>query len=410
MKSAKVRAHATLTAATLWSIAAVIALTGSGNRSVFGPLKGADFVYFYTLGHLDPQTASHVLYDPEALHNTQVSLVPDSDPEWYLNVYPPHVVLLFRPLARFSYGIGLVLWSTIVMAAYFACVWLVSGPLRLQLVDWRVLIAAAAAFPAFWFLVLQGQATIILLVSFCLGWGALERGQRFWAGFAFGLIVLKPQFALVLVPLVLFCREWTMLIGASVSIAVQLAATVSYLGFPVLWDYAAVVARYRAIDGLLEPRPAEMHSLATLTNQLPGDWGFSIWAALSIWFIARTIRVWRSRTSVSMRVACLIMASLLVNPHVFVYDATLLALPLIWYAAWVWSRPDEDRLRVAFSWLVYALYLTLLAPTARLVPGLQLSVLVMSVLFVMMTRAASAVPQASAPSNLGSVAVPAVNG
>ena len=46
------RAHAVIVATILWTLAAVLVFTGSGYRSFTGQLKSADFIYFYTLGHL----------------------------------------------------------------------------------------------------------------------------------------------------------------------------------------------------------------------------------------------------------------------------------------------------------------------------------------------------------------------
>jgi hypothetical protein len=79
-----------------------------------------------------------------------------------------------------------------------------------------------------------------------------------------------------------------------------------------------------------------------------------------------------------------IIASVLVNPHLIVYDATLLVLPLIWVSAAVreMRRPEET----SWTWLaMYGLFATLLAPTAAVI-GLQLSVVLMVYLFVLATR------------------------
>ena len=50
--AAHAKKHAVLTAVLLWIGAVVVTFAGPGERSIAGPLKGADFVHFYTLGHL----------------------------------------------------------------------------------------------------------------------------------------------------------------------------------------------------------------------------------------------------------------------------------------------------------------------------------------------------------------------
>src|ERR1051325_1824043 len=89
--AAEARTHATLCSLVLWAVAAVILFAGSGYRSISGPLKGADFVHFYTLGHVKAANAAALLYDSEALYRLQTMLVPESAPERYLEIGREHV-------------------------------------------------------------------------------------------------------------------------------------------------------------------------------------------------------------------------------------------------------------------------------------------------------------------------------
>ncbi len=391
----KARRHATLAATIMWAVAAVNAFGGSGYRSIFGPLKGTDFVHFYTLAHVDARTAPTVLYDPVALHRLQIQLVPESDAEGYLPVYPPHAVILFRPFAGLAYGTAALLWTAIVAVAYAGCIWLAWRPFRTVLHDRRLVVAAAAAFPPFWYLVLHGQTTIVPLLGFCLGWLALEHRKPFWAGLAFGLLLLKPQFALVLAVLVVVCRQWAMLAGAVVSISVQVATTVAVLGSAVVWDYAALIMRLPQMRDLLEPKPEQMHSISAVTNRLPADWGMIAWGVLSALVILRTIRVWRSIAPASVRIGVLVLASVLVNPHVSVYDATVLAPALVWFTGWLYGESGAPATTQSwFAATLYALYVTLLAPTAALLP-VQVSVILLGALLVLMDRTVSAFAHAA---------------
>jgi hypothetical protein len=386
ISATEARGHAILVASLLWCVAGVIAFTGSGYRSVFGPLKGSDFIQFYTLGHIDGRTAPTILYNPEAFHRLQTQLVPESDPERYLIVYPPHVTLLFRPLAVLPYGSAALVWAAILALTYAACIWLAWRPFKAVLPDRRLLFAAAAAFPPFWYLVLHGQTAIVPLVAFCLGWLALEHRRPFWAGMALGLLLLKPQFALVLAVLVLACREWSMMAGAIVSVGVQVIATISWLGTAVLWNYAAVVIRFAELRELLEPKPEQLHSISAVTNRLSADWGMILWALFSALVIFQTIRVWRSSAPVALRTGVLVLASVLVNPHVFVYDVVVLGPALVWLAGWVYREaPTLPITKSVFVPAVYALSLSLLVPSGALIP-IQVSVLVLAGLFAVVSR------------------------
>jgi glycosyl transferase family 87 len=383
--STEARRHATLAAAVLWSVAAVVAFAGTGYRSVFGPLKGADFVHFYTLGHLDASTAPTVLYDPAALHRLQTELVPESEPDHRLPVYPPHAAILFRPFATLSYGHAALLWAAVLSIVYFGCIWVSWRPFRTILRDRRLIIAAAAAFPPFWFLVLNGQSTVFPLLGFCLAWVALEHRRPFWAGAALGLLLMKPQFALVLVPLVLFCGEWAMMAGAAVATAVHVVVIVTVLGRSVLWQYVEVTLRFPQLQAALDPRPEQMHSLSGLTTALPVEWKTSLWAVLSALVILRTIQVWRSTAPVAVRAAVLVLASTLVNPHVFGYDAVVLAPALVWLAGWLYGEAHDARTTAVFSPIAYALFVLVFAPTATIFP-LQASVIVLGGLFILVSN------------------------
>jgi hypothetical protein len=177
-----------------------------------------------------------------------------------------------------------------------------------------------------------------------------------------------------------------MLAGAAVSVGAQVAATSAFLGMSVWRDYATVVTRLPELNTLLEPRPEQMHSIAAMTSRLPADWSVFAWALLSALVIVRTIQVWRSSAPVALRTAVLIVGSVLVNPHVFSYDATVLAPALIWLAGWAYGEAQAHRtLSTVFAPAVYALYVCLALPTAIFLP-VQASVLILAALFVTVTR------------------------
>jgi hypothetical protein len=87
-----------------------------------------------------------------------------------------------------------------------------------------------------------------------------------------------------------------------------------------------------------------------------------------------------------VRLGVVMLASLLVNPHVIVYDVTLLALPLLWFGAYMLER-ERSQDAPAFGVLVYWLFAALFIPTAAVI-GVQLSVPLMMALLVFMSRRA----------------------
>src|SRR5262245_38776265 len=215
------KGHAILVAVILWIVAAVVSFTGTSDRGVAGPLKGADFVQFYTLGHLASAHRIGEMYDAASFHRAQAEILPESAREIYPPVYPPQAAVMFMPVTGLSYQRALFIWSVITIAVYALIVWSTWQAFADTLPDRTFVVAAAAAFPPFWSLVLHGQVTVILLAAFWAGWLALEQHRRWLAGFAFGLLAIKPQFGIPLAVVVLASGEWAMLAGAVTSVAAQ---------------------------------------------------------------------------------------------------------------------------------------------------------------------------------------------
>jgi alpha-1,2-mannosyltransferase len=378
--------HAIIAATLLWIGAVVVTFAGSGDRGIAGPLKGTDFLQFYTLGHLAAAGQIDAMYDIEALHEAQVALVPESTPELYPPVYPPQAALLFAPFSGWSYRPALLIWSAVTIALYVVIVWSVWRRVADRLSNRRLIVAAAAVFPPFWNLVLFGQISMLMVAAFWLGWLALERRRDYLAGAAFGLLALKPQFGIPLAAIVLAGREWRMLAGAVASVAAQVAIIWSALGASVFTAFASSLRISLTYVDLLESKPFNSHSLRAVTRLLPNAIGHPIWLVLSAVVLWCTVRAWKSNAPLRVRLGVVMLASLLVNPHVIIYDVTLLALPLLWFSAYMLEPQRQDD-APAFGKLVYWLFAALLIPTARVI-GIQASVPLMMVLLVWMSRVA----------------------
>jgi hypothetical protein len=361
----------------------VIGLAG-GDRTIVGPLKGADFVHFYTLGHLAASQRIDTIYNMAALHEAQVALVPASKPDLYPTVYPPQAAILFAPFSGWSYRQALLIWSALTIALYAVIVWYSWRRIGGQASDAALVFVAASAFPPFWSLVLYGQITIVILVAWWLGWLALERGRSWLAGVAFGILALKPQFGIPLAVIVLAGREWRMLAGALSSVVAQAAAVWLMLGASAFTGFAASIPITVAHADWLESKPYMSHSLRAVTRLLP-DWaGLPLWAALVGIVLWYTVKAWKSEAPLRVRLGVVILASVLVNPHVIIYDVTLLVLPLVWFAAYM-LEPERRAQAPALGRMVYWLFAALFVPTAAII-GLQVSVPIMMSLLLLVTR------------------------
>jgi hypothetical protein len=220
----------------------------------------------------------HALSDYPALHAAQAALIPESKELIYPPVYPPNTALAFVPFSSLSYLPAAWLWVSLTVAGYALFVYLAWRSVATTVPDGRLVAAAALAFPPLWQLVMNGQVTLIVLSAFALGWLMLERGRTFLAGAAFGLLASKPHLAIPLAAVVLFRREWSMMLGAIVAVALQAAAVVLWLDATALSNFAHGIPTMLASVDVLEAKPWAGHSLRTLTRLLPP------WAGMPIWF------------------------------------------------------------------------------------------------------------------------------
>jgi hypothetical protein len=379
------KGHAILVAVIVWIMATVVSFTGTSDRGIAGPLKGADFVQFYTLGHLASAHRIREMYDAASFHEAQAEFLPESAREIYPPVYPPQAAVMFAPMSGLSYQRALFIWSLITIAGYALIVWSAWKVVADRLPDRTFVIAAAAAFPPFWILILHGQVTVILLFAFWAGWLALEHHRRWLAGFAFGLLALKPQFGIPLAVVVLASGEWAMLTGAVTSVMAQAVVVWMVLGSDAFTTFADSIPTTIAYADLLEAKPFMSHSLRALTRLTPNWIGLPMWATLAaivLWF---TVRAWKSDAPLRVRLGVVVLAATLVNPHVIIYDLTVLVLPLIWFGSYM-QEPARREEAGAYWTAVYWLFVLTFMPTAAVIP-LQASVFVMVGLLVIVSRA-----------------------
>jgi hypothetical protein len=373
------RGHAIVLASLAWLGVAAFGLIGDGDRSVFGPLRWTDFVHFYTLGDVARLGDPGTLFDSRALYARQVSLVPASQGDGFVAVYGPQTALLFAPFTLAGYRAAGFLWMLVTLAIYGWCMWVAWSPLRGVLPDRLFLVAGAMAFPPVWEIALYGQTTAIVLLAFGAALWALARGRPILAGAALSLLSIKPQWALVLTVVCVCAGEWALIAGAVVGLAAQGAAATAVFGASVWTAYAAAVGSLPRVAGLLEPDASKMHSLRAITGLLPDRLDWTVWAIAAAAVTMLVVWIWRdSALSLRLRFGVLILASALVNPHLTVYDAAVLAPAALLIggelmtsardAAWFWQR-------------CYWISLALLFPIAKVLKVQATPILLVELLF-----------------------------
>ncbi|MGC2172882.1 MAG: glycosyltransferase family 87 protein [Candidatus Sulfotelmatobacter sp.] len=373
----RLRAHGLILALCLWSVY-IWSMATPGLFDRAGNLKGTDFLHFYTLGSLALAHRGADLYNLQAQSKLVAQRIPAAAGIRYLPLYPPQVSIFFAPFARLSYPSALLLWLTLSTLIYGLCcyaVWRACPNLR----DCKLtVLILALAFPAFWHLIAWGQTSALALACFTLAFFALRAQRELLAGLALGCLIFKPQLGLAAALIFVITLRWKVIAGAVLSSAAQLSLALLYFGPGPLRQWMRTLLRLPSFLPQLEPRLYQTHSLRTF-------WGMLVpWptASLALYFVtavllsALAIACWRSRLALSLRYSALLLATVLIAPHLTVYDLVILAPAFLLFSDWIVTQPRHSATPRLKLLLYFAFVLPLLGPLARWT-HLQLSVPVM---------------------------------
>ena len=367
LTSKRLRAHGTTLAVCLWSLY-VWTLAAPGLRDRNGNLKGTDFLHLYTLGSLAAAHRGADLYDMNAQALLAAQRVPQAAGIRYLPLYPPQVSILFLPLAYLSYGWALAVWwscSALVYGVCCYCIWRACPNLR---GEGATVVILAIAYPAFFHLIAWGQTSALALGCFTLMFFALRERREFLAGLILGCLIFKPQLGLVAAVVLVSLGAWKTIAGAVISAVAQFAVGVLYYGIQPLREWFRVLAHMRSVLPWLEPRPYQTYSLRTFWSMLVPWPHFSIalYGLSVLVVLGLTIAAWkRASVPLALRYSALLLATVLVAPHLTVYDLVILAPAFLLLADWMAGQDDSSSSHSLGTALYLVFALPLLGPLAR---------------------------------------------
>jgi hypothetical protein len=385
-----IRLHVALIPVYGWLIvvwtAYAIDITSAGRLDRSGHIKGHDFAHFYVLGQIANEHASADLYDFTAQAARMDRLVPDYE-DRYAPIYGPQVSLLFAPFARLPYEIAWGAWMALTCAGYGICcavLWRAQPALRPY--RW-VAILLAAAYPAFYLLIAFCHNSVLALICVTAAYFALRARRPWLAGLALGSLIYKPALGLALPFVLLYGREWQMLTGAVVAAGLQLGVAAAYYGAGALRQYFDALAHVGQIAGVLEPIPNQMQSLRSFFSVLLPwpDVALAAYVVSALVVVVLAARCWRTNTGLDLRYGVLLLAMMLVDPHVNPYDLVAIVPVFFLIAPRASTRVRSGALLLTLLYLCYYLPGLFFVPA---VTHVQLSVVALAALMVVLTRVA----------------------
>ena len=308
-------------------LAAAIAQLITSHHLIFksGARIGGDFVSSYaaSLAVLKGDSAS--VYNLHLQHLREAEVV-GKDFGVLGFYYPPMFLLIVLPLSMLPFVTSWVAFETVTLAGYLAVLRRIA-PTTLGL--WL-----AITFPGIIINFMCGQNGF--LTTALIGGGLLLVDRRpLFAGFLFGLMAYKPQFA-ILIPLALLVgHRWRALVATAISAIMFAAVSFAVLGAPVWRAFISSLAFTQKV--VLE---AGGINFSTLQSVFGGVrmWGGSLHlaymfqAAVAMYAACAVVWIWQSSRPFALKAATLTAGSLMVTPYVLQYDLVLLALPIAWLA------------------------------------------------------------------------------
>jgi len=335
-------------------------LRGRGNLDAFSQVVGGDFMAFYTGGRflLDGRLAE--IYNLSAQRSFQESLgVQVAATGFHPFINPPFAALMYAPFATGSYLSGLIMWWLVGAICFvLAIVLLYRNLANISTTDLESPPSAIRSLRR-WFLyaltfypttawVAYGQITALLLFLFVGTFVLLRRKHDFAAGFIWGTLLFKPQLAFVLVVVLIIKWRWRALLGGLLAVCCWLA-TGFVIGWPPMLEYLQISSELMEFLRVEGYKSWGLHSLygfsillfnaiSPLATTLLAYLLMAIGLGVMVWVWHRTPWQPGSRQW-DMTMAATFAASLLISPHLFMYDLMLLLLPFVI----VWAYYADGR-------------------------------------------------------------------
>lgn len=298
---------------------------------------GNDFAWYWSQAEALRLDGPARLYDPAAQAARLVDLAPFArkDPLVPGQVpYLPIFALLFAPLTLLPPLAGYALWMAISLAALGWLTWRVHQLLPGVSTPW--LLVALATFAPIAMSFFNGQPMLLLAVAVGEMYLALRAGRDLRAGLWLSVLVLKPQYAILLGPMLLVQRRWRAVGGALAGVAVALLLSWLGVGWDGLRGYPAALLDVGGFSGSNQAFPGLMVNWRSLVlwarPGLDGRVGLSLTLLLGLATAAALVPLWRRRAPaesglLAVQVAATTAATLLASYHSNVHGGALLVVP-----------------------------------------------------------------------------------
>jgi hypothetical protein len=306
----------------------VVLVSAAGTTSTAGRV-GGDLPEFVGAGRLVAAGDGGALYDPDAQIAAQEGLWPTGDEGAVLFGYPAFVAAPYAVLDMVGIGLSgtYVMVTTLMAAAAVGAFFLARRSLHwLRGREWVAPLAFALSFLPSFVAVTGGQTTAVVALLVATTWWCLGQDRVTAAGVAAGLMLLKPQYGLAVLALLVVARRPRAVASFAATGAVLWVASAMTAGAGWTARWIVLLRDFAAVDG-----GANSHNEISWTGLAQALLGHGSSAAAILGALASlaTITVLlaclhRRRRLDGPTLAVCVTSVLLAVPHALYYDGALM--------------------------------------------------------------------------------------
>ena len=316
--------------------------TSAGGLNIYGSWAGGDYSCFYIAGKILDDHPSGELYDfrfqSELLHSlmTKISLTEELP---YIN--PPFFALIFKPLSRLPYMVSYFVWIIVSVILYvfaFELIWktLDSMPPKTSNIS---LLLALSFEPFLIETVLGGNSSAVGFVAWALFLYFWHLKKDLMSGLSLGILLYKPTFLVIMLPMLLIARKIKILLGFSICSIVIILLSVVTVGYETsieyvrllfgvsntvlrseeifrTWKYVDIFSFSRLLFGTLSPAVLVLIVIASL---VPIIYSIKLWWKINC----------LNKSSQEFLKASAITLTTIINLHFAIYDTVILVLSIL---------------------------------------------------------------------------------
>ncbi len=281
-----------------------------------GYAVGRDFITTWMGGRSVLGYGPSAWFDP-AVHNAALRVMLGSGFPQHIWSYPPHLILFTWPLGLLPYLPAYLLWCALGIILYLlTCAAVLRG-------RYLLFLAAAPGVAVCVFFGQNGFYTAALLIG---GFALLGR-YSILAGILFGILTIKPQFAILLPFMLVLSGRWWALLSAVVT-AGGLAVATTYMFGPEVWSvfiHKVIPYQIRLLEsggGLLSLTASSVFSAGRVLG-LPADLAWNLQGLVSLVAVVAVVWAYGRKRDPVLSMALFVTATFLASPYVQNHDMVI---------------------------------------------------------------------------------------